>query len=433
MLSVGRNTLWLLLDRSLRIIIVFVVSVAVARYLGPSRYGDLSYVLSLFSLFQFLATLGMDGVAIRDVAREPNDAPRILGTVLQLRLWAGVANWIIFAVVSATLQGVGSPPHKMACLLGAALMFQGAETIDLWFQSQLQSKRAVISRAAGYIIGSGVRIILVTQGAGLVAFSVPQVVESCSVMVLLALAYRKHPTPGAWAWHAATARRMLRQNWPLLLSGLSIIVYTRIDQLMLQHISGAREVGIFSAAISLSQPWLFVPLSIFASLVPSLARWHSESVSVFFARLQLVYSAVVLLALPIVAGLVLFAPTITAFVYGSSYSDASRPLAIHAIGTLFIALGSVQAMWIFRPNQTWLTLIQTGMGATVSVISNLLLMPTYGATGAAMSVLVAQFCSTFLVNFVLDRRVFVMQIRALTFLEVRPLLRMVGGAIRVSR
>jgi O-antigen/teichoic acid export membrane protein len=147
----------------------------------------------------------------------------------------------------------------------------------------------------------------------------------------------------------------------------------------------------------------------------------------------LVYSAVVLLALPIVAGLVLFAPTITAFVYGSSYSDASRPLAIHAISTLFIALGSVQAMWIFRPNQTWLTLIQTGVGATVSVISNLLLMPTYGAAGAAMSALVAQSCSTFLVNFLLDRRVFVMQIRALTFLEARPLLRVVGGAIRDSR
>lgn len=84
--AIIHNTGWLLGDKVLRLGMGLIVGAWVARYLGPSQYGELSYVLAFVAFFQVIAQLGFDGIAIRDMARDRESSPVILGTVFRLRL-----------------------------------------------------------------------------------------------------------------------------------------------------------------------------------------------------------------------------------------------------------------------------------------------------------------------------------------------------------
>ncbi len=86
--AIIHNTGWLW-DKALRLGLGLLVGAWVARYLGPSQYGELTYVVAFVAFFQTISLLGLNGVAIRDMARDREASPVILGTVFRLRLITG--------------------------------------------------------------------------------------------------------------------------------------------------------------------------------------------------------------------------------------------------------------------------------------------------------------------------------------------------------
>src|SRR5205809_7246388 len=100
LLAVIHNTGWLFADKAMRMVMGVLVGAWVARYLGPSQYGELAYVLAFVAFLSVICQLGIDAVAIRDMARDPRAAPAILGTALRLRLITG------FAAYGAAILGM---------------------------------------------------------------------------------------------------------------------------------------------------------------------------------------------------------------------------------------------------------------------------------------------------------------------------------------
>ena len=80
------NTSWLLMERIVRMIVALFVGVYIARYLGPERFGLLSYANSFVGLFLALATLGIDSIVIRELVKRPGSRSVILGTAFGLSL-----------------------------------------------------------------------------------------------------------------------------------------------------------------------------------------------------------------------------------------------------------------------------------------------------------------------------------------------------------
>ena len=95
------NTSWLLGERILRMAISLFVGIYVARYLGPERFGLLSYALSFVWLFSSLASFGLDDILVRELVQRPEQRNNLLGTVFWLKVCGT-------AVMGIAIYGGGS-------------------------------------------------------------------------------------------------------------------------------------------------------------------------------------------------------------------------------------------------------------------------------------------------------------------------------------
>lgn len=411
--AVLANSGWLMAERVLRMVLGVLVGAWVARYLGPAQYGELAYVLAFVAFFHAFSVLGLEGITVRDVAKDPVRAGSVLGTVFRLRLAAAAIGWLLACGLAWALRPGDAGTLLLVALVAAGVLLQTADVVDLWFQSQTQSRRSVLAKAAAFTISSLVRVALILSGAPLWAFAAVQSLETGLAALLLWRAYRAHPARGPWTWSPDTAASLLRQGWPFLLSGLAVVTYMRIDQIMLRELAGEREVGIYSAALPFSQAFHFVPTVICASLLPVLSRLHAENRELFFARLQQLFTAFAWSALALVAVLAVASEALVTLLLGAAYAESARVLSLHAVTNVFIFLGVAQGQWILNEQRSRLALLRTALGALANVLANLALIPRYGAAGAAMAAVIAQALAAVLSNSVLAPQIFRMQLRAL--------------------
>ena len=126
------NTSWLLGERILRMTISLFVGIYVARYLGPERYGLLSYALSFVLLFSALASLGLDDILVRELVNHPDKRQNLLGTVFWLKVFGTV---VMGTAISAVLQfkAEDQQTYWMIALITFGFLFQATNVVDFFF------------------------------------------------------------------------------------------------------------------------------------------------------------------------------------------------------------------------------------------------------------------------------------------------------------
>ena len=410
MRKIAANTGWLLGERLARALIGFVVAAWVARYLGPERFGQFAYVIALVALFQTIAALGADGIVVRDLAREPKSAAAILGSILRLRLITSIICWLSVVGVAAVIDPHDTTTIVLVAVVGGTMIFQVADTVDLWFQSQTQSRRTVMARLWALGLVSALKIVLVIMKAPLIAFAATLTLEFAATSVALVLAYRKLPTAERWSFDRERAVSLLRQSWPFMLSGISVIVYVRIDQIMLKQLRGEHDLGIYAAALPLSQIWQMIPVTLALSLGPHIARKKLEGEAAYERALVHLFRLVGAMSLGISISTAAVSGWIVPLLYGERYADASLVLSIHVFTNLFVGLGVIQTLWLANERAGMISLLKTLSGGAVAIIGNALLIPRYGVIGAACVAVASQAMSAVFSNLVLAPRLFLMQL-----------------------
>ena len=147
------NTSWLMGERILRMGVSLFVGIYVARYLGPERYGLLSYANSFVGIFLALATLGLDDVVVREIVKTPEQREKILGTSFLLKLVGTLLMWVaIFAAVPFTENDLQT--NILIIIIAFGAVFQAFNVIDLNFQAKVKSKHVVHAQFVQLIISS---------------------------------------------------------------------------------------------------------------------------------------------------------------------------------------------------------------------------------------------------------------------------------------
>ena len=194
----------------------------------------------------------------------------------------------------------------------------------------------------------------------------------------------------------AECSRLLRESWPLIFAGLSVAIYMRIDQIMIGEMLGDSAVGIFSAAVRISEVWYFVPLSIMASVAPALTTLHQQSPEAYERKFISVMRLLVLMAILVAIVLTFLAPQIISLLYGPGYEEAASVLVIHGWAGVFVGLGLASGIWLSNAGLLKYSLYQTLAGAVVNIGANIVLIPKYGIVGAAIGTVLSQMVAAYL-------------------------------------
>ena len=411
------NTSWLMGERILRMGVSLFVGIYVARYLGPERYGLLSYANSFVGIFLALATLGLDEVVVRELLKTPEQREKILGTSFLLKLVGTLLMWVaIFAAVPFTENDLQT--NILIIIIAFGAVFQAFNVIDLNFQAKVKSKYVVHAQFVQLIISSIVKIILVVNEAPLIWFAS---VYSLDVIVLamgLVFAYLYNgENIFSWKWSFETSKYLLHDSWPLILAGVVISVYMKIDQVMIKEMLGAKEVGLYAAAVKLSEAWYFLPMAIASSLFPAIINAKVYQKEVYYQRLQKLYDLMVWIAVAIALPMAILSSWIVELLYGNEYLESSSVLNIHIWSGIFVFLGVASSKYLLAENYIKKAFYRTFAGALLNIIMNYYLIGIIGIQGAAISTLVSHFFAAYFYD-ILDkdlRIMFIMKTKSLFF------------------
>lgn len=414
--KIAANTSWLFADRILRMGVGLVVGVWVARYLGTQQFGLFNYATAFVALLSPFANLGLDNIVIREIVRGSSDKDEILGTTFFLKLAGGIVS-VVLAIISISLLRSGEQlTGWLVSILSAGVIFQAFDTIDLQFQAQVQSKYTVIAKNLAFIIITFVKITLIQVNAPLIAFAWAGLIESGLGAVGLAINYRVQGySLWVWRWSLTRAIALLKESWALMLSGLTIMIYMRIDQLMLGQMIDDRAVGLYSAATRISEVWYFIPTAIASSVFPTIIEAKGISESLYYQRLKQLMQLMVFMSTAIAIPMTFLSKTLVLALFGQEYTAASSILAIHVWASLFVFMGVATSPWFVTEGLTKLSMQRTLIGAVVNVLLNLVLIPIYSGKGAAIATVISYAIAGFFIHVAHTKtqKIFQLQIQSL--------------------
>lgn len=380
----------MLVERVGNLVVRFFVSVWVIRYLGPTDYGIYSYAISLTAIIAGIATLGLDSIVVRDLSRDVAPARHIVTTALTLYIVGAVVATAVTVIIALVTEN--DNVTRLAVMIASAqLLFQPANVFDLWFQARIKSKYPVIARSIATIASSALQIILVVRQASLTAFMWVVVAHAVFTALGLYSSFRlRGPGFSIWPLRLTGAKALLHDAWPLLIVNLSILVYVKIDQIMLGNMADSSLVGEYSVAIRLSEIWYFVPVAIGTSLLPGVVRARTGVSAVTYRdRMQAFYDVMAIISYVVAIPMTLLAAPLINLLFGGEYQNAAEVLKIHIWAFIFVSLGVARGRWLIAEGLMKFSMFATVLGALVNVAMNVWLIPNYGGTGAAWATLVS--------------------------------------------
>lgn len=189
----------------------------------------------------------------------------------------------------------------------------------------------------------------------------------------------------------ARAKSLLADSWPLLLSGVAVMIYMKIDQIMLGQMIGDEAVGVYSAAVRISEVWYFVPVAIVSSVFPAILETKKRCEEHYFQRLQLLYNFLVWLSVSFGFVMTVLSSSVVQFLFGNEYGEASTVLSVHIWAGVFVSMGIARGKWLLAENLQYMGYWYVSFGMVVNVLGNYIIIPQNGVEGAAVVTLVSQF------------------------------------------
>lgn len=379
------NLTWLSVDRVLRIAGAVLVNAWLTRYLGAELNGVMYYALSFAGLFAPLATLGLDAIVVRDIVRDTGRRDELLGTAFVLRLiGATIALLLSVGAVITVRPGDGST-HWLVFLAGLGLVFQSFDVIDFWFQSQLQSRFTVYARNGAFFLLNLGKIGAILGGADVAAFILLTSLEFAAGGIGLVMMYRRNGLSiASWKFRPGVLRQILANAWPLILTDLGVLLQARIDQVMLGEMLGHHEVGLYAAAVKLTEPFGFIPMIIMTSVYPVIVRSKDWSEEVFFNRLKNLYRIMTVVTLAVGIPMSLFSRDIVSFLYGDAFAQTAFFVSLMIWTRLYANFGTARSIFISAENLFRHAFLSSLSGSVVNILVNYLLIPKLGVIGSIL-------------------------------------------------
>ena len=411
----GRSAVWTLLGNGGVVVLSFLGTSLVARYLGVESFGRLSYVVSYVLMFTFLSEAGVGAVLHREVSRTPERTLDLLGGAFLLRLIFGTLAYAVMAVVARLFEP--DPEIIGQMLMFGFVFFTSMFLLWEWvYDGQVKGKWTASAKLTGAAASFVGRCLVVLLGLGVSGILFVRILDPLIVGGALLIATRlvQQGVPKV-PLRVDVAKELFRDSYVLMLSAAAIVVYQKIDIIMLKVLLDEMAVGTYAASLPFFTVVGLLPMSLTRALSPGLYRSKNLPAAQASYRAQLLMDASIWGTIVFAFLLMLMAPFILRVFFGMAY-DASVSLAQVTVWRgVFLAFGLASGQWIVSENLQRYSPIRTVAGCVTNLVLNLWWIPRFGAMGAAWGTLVSYAVATWICNFFIPklRPAFVMQNRAL--------------------
>lgn len=420
------NSIWSLLNQFARVASLALTTILLSRYFGPQKFGQLAVGLAVVRIFRVVSAFGLDRVLVREIAEKEESGHLLVGDAFRLNLKIACVSFAIMLALVFCACPTSPLLFWIVLLAGVGLLFQPCDVFDYYFQARNRFCLTTISRAIPSLVSVTGKVGAVLLGAPLLVFAGLETIEMALIALGLSLVYltRRRDVKTYRTVTPFDAGQLLKEAFPLLLGSLAAMIYMRADVLILGSMKGYGAAGIYSAAAQITEACALFPMALSPALLPVLVKWQRSGLSFYRQQFEKLFLAAGVIGLLVSLVLTFTAPILIQLLYGLSFGPAAKILVVHAWAAIFMFLGIIQTGYEVTVRLTWWTAARTAAGALSNVALNFMLIPRFGAIGAAVATLIAFAGSGFFFNALhpASRPIFIMQARALLLAPLGALL-----------
>jgi len=330
---------------------------------------------------------------------------------------------MLFFILIAIQFTKNNDANLLIYIIAFSIIFQSFNVIDFYFQSKVISKYVVIANTISLFVSSIVKVVLILNDAPLFAFAIVTILDTFVIELGLIYFYKKQNLLFSnWIFKITKAKFLLKQSWPMILSGVAISLYMKIDQIMIANILSNKSVGYYAVAVKFSEMWLFITVAITNSLFPAIINAKKESQIKYENRILNLYRLLVLISLSISVIVYLFSNYIVLYTHGTDYKESIVLLELYVWSIIFVFLNNGSWKWYISENLQYIATIRLFIGAGINILLNLWWIKKFGLVGAVYATLVSYAIATYFGNLLSKKTIvnFKMQTEAIfTFYKIK--------------
>lgn len=382
-----KNIGWLMGGKIVNMLLQFLVSLATARYLGPSNFGTINYVAAFVSFFSSIASLGLAVIVIKEIATDKYDNNKVIWTSIWMRFATAILSTICIVALMFITNRNDPQIVQIAILESISIIFSSFDTINYYFQAKLLSKWSSIAGVLAYIGMSLYRIYLLATEADIVWFALATSSDMIFLTLFLMIFYIRvegfHPR---FDW--GIGKRLIKQSYHYLIAGLITILYAQVDRVMLGNMLDKASVGYYSAALTISTLWSMIPSALIQSLSPVLYDAAKKDRSLYLRRLRQSYALLFWLNAAYSIFVCIFAHWVILLLYGSDYLAGTNALRIVVWYYGLSTMSTLNQVYLANDNKNRYINRFCLAGLITDVVLNAALIPVFGINGAAIATLI---------------------------------------------
>lgn len=395
--NISSNILYLFFDKVYGAIISLFFLSILTNYLGPELFGVWSYILSFASIAVPLSTAGTNYTIVKKFSLNQNPAD-VAKQAFLLRMMASIITTIILTIaffVTTTKQQTQELTVLIFFLV--AMTLNNINLTILYNESKIKNEKTVLAKNIGLTIGIGIKIFLIYNNASISEIAAITIIES---LIFFLFGYYLTDLNISVSFSSeviADSRKLLLESFPLFLSSVIVVVYLKIDIILLRHFTTLGEVGYYAAAARISEMLYAAPVALSTVFFPIIMREIKHNEKKKMNRIRF-YATAFYLCLFLCVSCSLFSPYIIKVVYGSAFYEAAQIFSLHCISIVFIGFLTSSSKELIAKDKYKFIFYRDISGLISNLILNIILIPAYGALGAAVSTLISYFIASVLSN-----------------------------------
>ena len=388
------NTRWLLIDKTLKTLSSIIVGLILARHYGPEVFGNYSYIISVVFILVVISSLGLDGIIVRETNNNDSNIEKILGTSFYLKFFSGSIILIVSSVF-ILINNNGDYPLLLFIFL-LTLPFYGFNIVDFYFQSISLYKYIAKLNIYLIIFSLLVKLIIISYDLSIIFIGVSFLVDILfqSIIFCFLLSKIKNIKISNFVFDFPTAKKLLKDSYPLIFSSFFISLNLKMDQILLGELTNNYNLGLYASSVRISEAWYFIPVALSNAFMPQFMKAKRININSYNKIFHSAYKSMLIFSVTIAIIFSLFSSDIIYFLFGMEYLPASPVLKIHVWSGVFASMGFIYSKFLIIENYTKLSLYRNIFGFFINLVFNLILIPSYGISGCAIATLVGVFCST---------------------------------------
>lgn len=384
-----KNTGIMLVGNLLFRFISLFITVYLAKYLGVENFGKYSFVFVYLGFFTIFIDLGTTTILVRQMARNIESMPKMIGNVHIIKTILSVVIIFIAVIVSSKLYS-----KEMVIFIFIAsftLLFQAfSDTYGTVFQTTLNMKYDVAAKLTFKII-SAILILYIIFIKGTLLQILIILSFSEFIKTLLYYLFSRRVTKAKFNIDFTLWKSLLKQSLPVALYSIFLIIYSRIDVLMLSVMKDEVAIGLYSAAYNLSEPLILIPYSIVASLFPLMSQSFTTSVNTLKKYYEMGLRYTIITMLPITIGTTLLADRIILLIYGQLYVGSIIALKILIWSLLITSNNYLLTSLLISMNKEKFTTLNMIICVFSNIVLNYFFIFRYSYVGASLATVMTSF------------------------------------------